>query len=431
MHKGYREQLTRRISLIEVGNQVFAPLLAGLQNSLEGMPSGFATDFKGLNTHIPLGNEYRPQQSFYDQQSRRPKVKKDSDDDLELDYERDYPTYKISPFTRALGVLHNEVVDVGYNMGAVIDWQATKQGATIPTLIERIKQEPDVVEKELSAEQLPEVVLHLKQGDGKPPVDVRVPNVPIGAQQRSLAHVLLALGLAGETVINRNRVLGDFMHRATGGFVHTLPPLQMAVQKYLEAELSKKGLNAQDVLSASGLDIDQGRVRAAFEELLPFAEIYEEGCKLKGATKPDYVQKAFAQMKKFCAPRNAEMECRDGYECGQVLEAMLEHAISRSTGHQKQTLEGLKSQFLAEARPLLAKAAGVEVEYMPAESVWPSKHVATVQEVMRLPTAEKVIEAFADCYAADVLLDKPDSPTQRMWGVRTRLRADKGSEPSL
>lgn len=404
------------IGIVEVGNQILTPLLAGLENSRDE-PGVVGDMMKGLKTQLPLGNSRYSQASFHNVRERRKPAPEGEFESADM-----FPRYTDSNFTKALATLHDQVVDIGKNLGQVFDPLSAVPGTG--SISERVIADKNGAMEALTPEKLPKIRLAFYKRDEKadavgsePLATIEVENIRVGARQRSLAHLLTALELAGDSVVGRNRTVGDFMWEATGGFVSTLPPLQAAVQKYLAEQLRAKGYDAEKVLAESRCDLDRKVVRETFDQLLPYAELYELSSRLRGDEGPDYVQKAFRQMRKYCSAEARDVHCEEGYQAGQLLEGMINHAIGRASKQERASLEALRAEFHASASKLLQEAGGVHVD-RPDEI---GKPVASVENVMALPQAQRIIEAFADCYAADVLLDKPQPVTEAAWKARVRL----------
>jgi hypothetical protein len=404
------------ISIVEVGNQVLAPLMAGLEYAHNGRPFGMSVNYSSLATGIPLGTPKHHTASFTNPASRRTPPRPDGitlEDDV---------SYKIAPYTEALAMLHDQVVDIGFKTGNLLDIRRTLPDLAGTPLTERIAEHSEQVSEALTPEKLPMVPLVIPVKGGGAPIEVEVPNILIGPRNKSLAHVMMAIGLAGETVKSRNRVVGNFMYEATGGFIESLPPLQMAIHRHLDAELAKRGHDGKKILLEAGCDLDRSVVQEAFDKLLPYAEIYEMGCQLRGQSKPDYMQKAFRQMRKYCHQEVKDLKCGDGYQCGMLLEGMIDHAILRSHEKERAPLLALKESFAVKARAILQNAPGYAVESGDISNVIGDAPVlASVEQVMALPEAGKIVEAFADCYAADILLERAEgSLTDKAWNLRVR-----------
>ena len=419
----FTEKAVGPIGILEVANRILTPLLGGLENSRMNEDGAVGSMFKGLHTQLPLGNSRHTQMSFSSQEMRRAEIGKiDPDEGL-------FPVYTSSPYTEALSTLHDQVVDVGKNMGLIFDPLKVVPGHG--SISDRVITDKEAVAEALTPEKLPKITVAFYKRNakceavGEPLLVTQVDNVIIGPKKKSLAHLLVAFELAGDAVVRRNRKVGDFMWDATGGFVSTLPPLQEAIYRHLDQQLQQQNAPAHEVLSQSGCNLNQAEVRKAFDQLLPYAQIYELGCNLRGAEKRDYVQKAFANMEKYCSRDARDLRCEDGYQAGQLLEGMINHAILRANPKEREPLEHLKTSFMVKARTLLHDAGGISV----SRPDFMNRPTASVENVMAIPEADKIVEAFADCYAADILLDKKDALTEKAWNARVQLQRKSGNTP--
>jgi hypothetical protein len=402
----FHDKVDRPITMLEVGNLVVAPLVGGLETSIHGKPKG--DRYRELGTQIPLGTHVIRAMSFSDPMKLRHKPRR-AEEDIQLDDPEPQPEVRISSYTQGLAILHKELVSIGYHMGKTLDVKATLPELKDKHLIDHLQEHAPEVTLALTPERLLRVPITISRGKDKPPITLEVPNVPVGKRGKSLAHVMMAIGLASETVAGRSRVVGNFMYDATGGFISTLPPLQAAIHKHLLTELNRQGHDGQKVLQEAGCDLNHDKVQKAFDIMLPYGELYDAACELRGQKGTDYVQKAFRQMRKFCSSEVQSSHIRDGYECAQVLEGMAAHAVARSTGREKTMLQAAASAFAAEAADMLRVEPGGkhpphQTDYMPS-----------AEEVMALPSAKRVLEAFADCYAADILQNRSSHVQNVAW----------------
>jgi|GEM_PF-6850189 len=399
------------ITIIEVGNQVLAPLMAGLMFSWNSNPMGKAFADNLPKIKVPMGTDMRHTASF-----TAPELRRNPDADDEWDDGMESHPFEISPYTKALALLHDQLLEVGLHTGDLINHHALPNGIG-QDFIKHVQADLNKTQEVLSSEKMPFVSLVIPTDDGKNIVKVNVPNVPIGKQQKSLAQVMMVLGYAAETVKGRSGNLRELMLETTGGFVETLPPIQMAVYRHLSQELTKQGYDGDQLLQGAGCDLNRDEVRKAFDMLLPYAEIYELGCQLKGDDRPDGVQKAFRKMRQYCSASSAAPRCRDGYECAILLEGMLDYAIRHAGEHEQSKLTKLKEEFTAKAGVELR--IGVRIPKQGMGHYLPP--TPTVSEVIAWPQSQKIIAAFGECYANDLVMEREQgSLTDKAWRVRVR-----------
>jgi hypothetical protein len=115
-HKSFVSRTLKPISIVQVGNQILAPLTAGLEYSQENKAFGMAASYGKLPTNLPLGTARGHTLSFTNPASRRAPEEPD-----EFPISEGFIRYKISPYTEALATLHDQLVDIGFNTGKLLD----------------------------------------------------------------------------------------------------------------------------------------------------------------------------------------------------------------------------------------------------------------------------------------------------------------------
>ncbi len=404
------------LSITEIGNNIMAPLLAGLINSSSGGKSGFASTMKhSLSSKVPLGSPIRLTETFPNGHVMRMRAKPDPDVFVFHDEEEAsklLPT--ISEFTDGIDKLHRQLLDVGYNMGQLIPPENLPDNLGVET-IRKIIDHKDEVTRLVGPENFPVIAMRFMI-DGEP-TTVEIRNEPVGPLKKPMAQVLMAIGLAGDSVGTRNRPVSNFMFDATGGFVKTLPPVMADAYRKISAQLIEKGYKDPDkILRDSKCDVDRDVIRTAFTQLMAFADVYETASELRGEN--DSLVTAFRQIRKAmgAGPAQSELECRDAYEYAVLMEGMADYAIAHNPKQNQPELTQLRDEFVNAARQLLPNdTTGIYDRKNPAHDFTPGTDM-----LIKLPQVDKILMAFREAYAGQYLLDHPMEAADRAWAARVR-----------
>ena len=421
---GKRAQKTiEKLNIAEVGGQLLNPLLSGLMESRAGEDT------------IPLGTDIHHAASFVNPAMRRHFRAGGENADNLLP-----PVSSLSALTKAVEVLHGQVVDIGFRLGELVDKDA------LPTTPENVQAyinsfdsapigiaagdyvyaQPRVPEEQrqphypkrlaacITPDELPEVPLRFKiDGEDK---RILIKNIPIGPRGHSLAHILLALGFVGSMLKSRQgegekAEESEFILRATGGAVRQLPPIEEKVYTYLAQQLKENGYpRPDDILEASGCSLNHGELRTALEDLLPYAEIYHIARRLRGGTGSDPFGEALRKVKVYTGKSETEPTCRDGYECAILLGGMLQYGLANADKETRHALSDIEKRFMQKVHHTFHNLG--------ADDALPS-----AEEILQWPESQKIVEGFGEGFAGQFFLEKNTAAAQQAWA--TKLRTEK------
>lgn len=415
------------LNAAQIGNQLLAPLLAGLHSNTNGP---YGEEKYKLKTKVPLGIETAYAASF--REPKRSRIIHPGN------HSKPYKKPEISYLTSALDEIHQQLIDICYNFGNLFNLAKLPDGAErdlsnfFGSKDYNVYNSADesfyhkLVEK-LSVEKLPKVPLRFNTQKHDTPVElwteIAVNNIPVGPLKSSLAHTMYSLHLLGVMASSRS-FKPEWKHFITlaipGKATDAIPPIQSAVMGYLSDQLTLSGFNAREIMSNSGCDFDRIRLRQCLEDLLPYAEIYQMAAEIRGG-KQDSFSKALDKVKKYTGKKSNEPVCRDGYECSLLLEAMIDYAIAH---HGSKELDNLKKEFIGAIVPILRKT-----DYGRSEDliILPN---STKENILKLEESQMIIKAFTEAYASSILLGIEETTVDKLWATRIRS-AFPESDPSI